>query len=71
MADLQFNGDSKQIELKLFWEFSVQTSPISKNTYCDVINRGMSRDAKNHSHVVKQVKLPLIVNKWEQQAVLY
>ena len=31
----------------------------------------MSRDTKNHSHVVKQVKFLLIPNKREQQVVLY
>ena len=44
-------------------KFSVQTSPFPKNTYCDVINRGVSRGAKNYSHAVKQVKLLLIANK--------
>ena len=33
----------------------MQTSPISKNTHNDVIKRGMPRDTKNHSHVIKQV----------------
>ena len=41
----------------------MQACPISKNTYCDVINQEMSRDAKNHGHVVKQVKFFLIFNK--------
>ena len=31
----------------------------------------MSRDAKNHDHVVKQLKFFLISNKWEQYVILY
>ena len=36
-AYLQFNSDSKQNQSKTFQEFSVQTSPISKNTHCDAL----------------------------------
>ena len=39
---------------------------ISKNTHCDVINQDISRDAKNHCHVVKQVNLFSSPNEWEQ-----
>ena len=51
----------------------MQTSPISTANYdvahYDVINRGMSRDTTNRSRVVKQVKVLLIPNKWEQKVL--
>ena len=45
--------------------------PISENTYIDVTNQEISRDAKNHSHFVKKVKFYLIPKQWEQLVILY
>ena len=55
------NSDSEQIELNILGILSANI-PISKNTHSDVIKRGISRDTKNHSHVIKQVKFLLIPN---------
>ena len=56
MAEIHWHGTTGHFHDISSPNLEVLTFPISKNTFCDVINQEMSRDTYKDFHLIKNVK---------------
>ena len=55
-AELHWHGTTGHFHNISSSNLEVLTFPISKNTFCDVINQEMSRDTYKDFHLIRKVK---------------